>query len=119
LREYLGDVNYFLEKRQLDNMRQVELRSRNQHSYPLADQQVKAGAALSADEKKQLQRQLQRAEKRIAEIEAEMKRLEEQMGHGDFYTRPDYQQTLDRYQSHKDELERWYREWESAGERLS
>ncbi len=119
LREYLGDVNYFLEKRQLDNMRQVELRSRNQHSYPLADQQVKAGAALSADEKKQLQRQLQRAEKRIAEIEMEMKRLEEQMGHGDFYTRPDYQQTLERYQNHKDELERWYREWESTGERLS
>ncbi len=122
LREYLGDVNYFLEKRQLDNMRQVELRtlqpSRAADSYAAPDQQVKAGAARTPDEKKQLQRQAQRAEKRIAEIEAELKKMEEQMGQTDFYNRPDHQQTLERYRVSRAELERCYAEWEAATEQL-
>ncbi len=122
LREYLGDVNYFLEKRQLDNMRQVELRtlqpSRAADSYAAPDQQVKAGAARTPEEKKQLQRQVQRAEKRIAEIEAELKKMEEQMGQTDFYSRPDHQQTLERYRANQAELERCYAEWEAATEQL-
>ncbi|MCS7035901.1 MAG: ABC-F family ATP-binding cassette domain-containing protein [Saprospiraceae bacterium] len=123
LREYLGDVNYFLEKRQLDNMRQVELRSpqpsRAADSYTAPDQQIKAGAARTPEEKKQLQRQVQRAEKRIAEIEAELKQMEELMGHTDFYARPDHQQTLERYRANQAELERCYAEWEAAAEQLS
>ncbi len=126
LREYLGDVNYFLEKRQLDNMRQVELPSPahalrpspSADSYPAPEQPAKAGAARSPEEKKQLQRQVQRAERRIAEIESELKKIEEQMAEADFYHRPDHRQTLDRYQANKAELERWYTEWESAAEQL-
>ncbi len=126
LREYLGDVDYFLEKRQLDNMRQVEQRqqgtsrqpSQTTDSYAAPDEQTKAGAARSPEEKKQLQRQMQRAEKRIAEIEAELKAMEAQMGTADFYTRPDHTQTLERYQNSKRELERWYAEWEAACEQL-
>ncbi len=126
LREYLGDVDYFLEKRQLDNMRQVEQRqqgtsrqpSQTTDSYAAPDEQAKAGAARSPEEKKQLQRQMQRAEKRIAEIEAELKAMEAQMGTADFYSRPDHTQTLERYQNSKRELERWYAEWEAACEQL-
>ncbi len=122
LREYLGDVNYFLEKRQLDNMRQVELRtlqpSRAANSYAVADAQVKGGAARTPEEKKQLQRQVQRAEKRIAELEAEIKKIEMQMGNPNFYNQPDHRQTLERYRANQVELEHCYAEWEAASEQL-
>ncbi|HRI59141.1 MAG TPA: ABC-F family ATP-binding cassette domain-containing protein, partial [Saprospiraceae bacterium] len=68
LKEYLGDVNYFLEKRKLDNMRDVEKRS-TVNGGRLTDN---GAPALGSEEKKQLQRAVQKAEKRIGELEGEM-----------------------------------------------
>ncbi|MCS6928288.1 MAG: ABC-F family ATP-binding cassette domain-containing protein [Saprospiraceae bacterium] len=123
LREYLGDVNYFLEKRQLDNMRQVELRTPQHSGTPEHSATPKrsnqAASARSSEDKKQLQRQLQRAEKRITEIEAELKKMEALMEQPDFYTRSDYQQILERYYAARKELEHYYTEWETAVEQLS
>jgi ATP-binding cassette subfamily F protein 3 len=118
LKEYLGDVNYFLEKRKLDNMRQVEMRS-SQSGRPGEDLAGKGGEALlSAEEKKQLQRTVQRAEKRISDLETEIEKIESQMADTSFYTKPESDQVMKKYNDLKSELTKVYSEWESAVENL-
>jgi ATP-binding cassette, subfamily F, member 3 len=118
LKEYLGDVNYFLDKRKLDNMRQVELRSQG-NGRPAEDMAGKGGAAaLSAEEKKQLQRTVQRTEKRIGELEAEIEKMEGKMADAGFYTAPDSEKVMKKYNDLKSELAKVYTEWETAVEEL-
>ncbi len=113
LYEYLGDVNYFLEKRRLDNMRQVEMRSNSGSSNGGG-----SASGVSAEGKKQLQRAVQRSERRISELEAEIKKMEGQMSDADFYNRPESNALLQKYADRKTELEKVYAEWETAVEQL-
>jgi ATP-binding cassette subfamily F protein 3 len=113
--EYLGDVNYFLEKRKLDNMRQVEMRTAEAGKRPANGVVARE---LSADEKKQLQRTVQRTEKRIADLEQDIKVIEVKMADPAFYTAPNSQTILKQYADLKAELQKVYREWETAVEQM-
>lgn len=115
LHEHLGDINYFLEKRRLDNMRDVEKRTKTSSGQKSSDNAV---PALGSEEKKQLERAVQKAEKRIADIESEVKRFETIMGEADFYNRPDSNDQLNKYNELKSSLAGVYAEWESAVEKL-
>lgn len=115
--EYLGDVNYFLEKRKLDNMRDVEMRTNLKNTGGNSaggDDSGKAGVALSAEERKNLQRAVQKSEKRIEELEGIIKKMEVTMADADFYGKPDANQVLQKYNQHKSELEQVMSDWESA-----
>jgi ATP-binding cassette, subfamily F, member 3 len=117
LYEHLGDVNYFLEKRRLDNMRDVEKRSKStENGQKASDNGVQV---LGSEEKKQLERAVQKAEKRIADLESEVKKFEAKMGETDFYSRPDSEEQLKKYAALKDSLAGVYAEWENAVEMLS
>jgi ATP-binding cassette subfamily F protein 3 len=115
LYEYLGDVNYFLEKRKLDNMRDVE-KSTKSGGYSAPDDGV---TALGTEEKKQLQRQVQKAEKRIGELEAALQKIEGDMTGTDFYSRPESNDLMKKYGDLKAELAQVYADWEQAVEKLS
>ncbi len=112
LYEHLGDVNYFLDKVAMDNMRDVDM-SGNQKGQAKAAQQA-AAPVLDDNAKKALQRRIQTAEKRINELEKQIAELELLMADGNFYTRPDSQKHLDKYKSLKGELEIVMAEWESV-----
>jgi ATP-binding cassette, subfamily F, member 3 len=118
LYEYLGDVSYFLEKRKLDNMRDVEKRDKPAARTGHADADDQAGkggvAALSPDEKKNLQRTVQRTEKRIGELESALKTIETTMADAAFYNRPDADSVMKKYDAHKSELNNVMAEWETA-----
>ncbi len=117
--EYLGDVNYFLEKRRLDNMRDVEKRSTVDGGRSTVNGgQTNGIPVVSPEEKKQLQRQVQKAERRISELEAELKTIENKMAEADFYTRPESNEVLKKYSDRKAELDKVYSEWETAVEQL-
>lgn len=106
--EYLGDVNFFLEKRALNNMREVEMRS-----APGA----KTGSAkkeLTYDDRKRLTRAVSQAEKRVEKLEAEIAEWEAQMASPDFFGRPDAEKQLQAYQKAKDDLDAAFEEWEAA-----
>jgi ATP-binding cassette subfamily F protein 3 len=117
LKEYLGDVNYFLQKRQLDNMREVEKASPSpsKGGGAKSDNGVQT---LSSEEKKQLERTVQKHEKRIADLEAEVKKFEGQMADPEFYARTDSNDKLKKYNTLKSELQGVYAEWERAVEQL-
>jgi ATP-binding cassette subfamily F protein 3 len=110
--EYLGDVNYFLNKRKLDNMRQVEMRTVQ------AANSAAVHKTLNPEEKKVLQRAVQKTEKRIAELETEIKVVEVKMADPNFYGKPDSDAVLKKYGELKASLEQVYKEWELAVEEL-
>ncbi|TNE62184.1 MAG: ABC transporter ATP-binding protein [Bacteroidetes bacterium] len=124
LKEYLGDVNYFLQKRQLDNMREVEMRTTNGkqaaagNSRPGTATNEKPVVEISAEEKKQLQRTVQRSERKIADLETAIEKIETQMADPGFYSDPKSEELLKKYNDQKAELEQVYAEWESAVEKL-
>ena len=108
LYEHLGDVNYFLEKRKLDNMRDVELRD----IQTAANKINKNG--VEDKEKSKLERAIKNSEKRISELENEIKKISDDMGDANFYKRSDYQKTVSRFEQLKKELDTEMEVWDNA-----
>src|SRR5690606_13702381 len=102
----------FLEKRELDNMRDVEIGKttkpsvntnevglngfKTEASVPAPPQKV-----LSHEERKQLARAVSNAEKRIQRLEEEITKIEQKMAEPTFYESPDMQKVMDSYQEKK------------------
>jgi ATP-binding cassette subfamily F protein 3 len=114
LHTYLGDVNYFLDKRKLDNMRQVEIGG---VSAPSAGGRH-AIRELSHEERRQMQRQLSSAEKKVEQLEARISDLEARMALPDFFQKPDHQKVLQEYDTSKSQLESAMTEWLEAQEAM-
>jgi ATP-binding cassette subfamily F protein 3 len=107
--EYIGDVNAFLEKRALDNMRDVEKRENGQEQQKSVPRKE-----LSYEERKKLMRQLSRAEKKVEQLEEEIAQLEEKMTQSDFYDSPDSEKEMKRYATLKEQLVEEMEKWEAA-----
>ena len=111
LYEHIGDVNAFLEKRKMDDMRQVALQKNNSVTT------VVTKAELSFEEKKarkKLQRNTQYAERKVEEIEEKIAALEKQMATEGFYESNTVQQVTNEYAQQKKNLEKAMEEWEAA-----
>jgi len=109
IKEYLGDINFYLEQRKLDNMREVEKRDITPKT------QYKPDKNLSFEEQKQrksLQNKLSKVENRIQELENIIAKddlrlaesYEKLMNDNSFFTA---------YEENKKELEKMLTEWEN------
>ncbi|MEL7220845.1 MAG: ABC-F family ATP-binding cassette domain-containing protein [Bacteroidota bacterium] len=117
LYNHLGDVNFFLEKRAMDNMREVELsKSNNIATKEAAKKEAKP--ALSFEARKRLTRAVSNAEKKIARIEEAITQLETQMADPNFYLSDDSQKIITDHQNKKNELETAMDFWAEAQEAL-
>jgi ATP-binding cassette, subfamily F, member 3 len=118
LYEYLGDINYFLEKRELDNMRDVELKVPNTDKYGVANVLVAKtqnnGSQKSDNDKKRIDRLIQNSEKRISDLEKQIADVEKTMSVDNFYNSKDAQKTLAQHTNLKKELEIEMSNWEMA-----
>ena len=112
LHTYLGDINYFLEKRKLDDMRQVELATKTATSSNVHHKE------LNHEERKNMQRHLVSAEKKVEQLEAKISDIESRMALPDFYLKPDSQKVMDEYAKAKKELDAAMMEWMEAQEAL-
>ena len=109
---YLGDINFFLEKRAMNNMREIELGGNKQPAVVVEQPVVRT--PLSYDDRKKLQRVVGNAERKIEQLESEIARFESRMAAADFFTAKDMQQVVDQHQMKKAELEKAMEEWELA-----
>lgn len=117
LHTYLGDVNYFLEKRQLDSMREVELNSK---AKPMAKKEETSRIAeLSYEERKQWQRTASQAQKKVKELELKIEKLEKEIAEPQFFSQPDANLKLKALAAAKDELEKQLEVWMLAEEQLN
>lgn len=115
--EYLGDVNYFLEKRALNNMRQVEM-SKKEPKTGEGHIAAKPLITIDREELKKMKRKVQYMERDIEKIEGEMEVLQEQMYQPDFYKDPSSQDIISKHAELKKELEAKMEEWEVESEKL-
>jgi ATP-binding cassette subfamily F protein 3 len=105
--EYLGDVNFFLEKRDLQNMRDVE-----KINVPVVERiQTQV---VSNEEKKRLQKNVQQSERKIQEFEKEIAKMENEMASPGYFERPDINKLTEKYHSVKKQLENTLELWEIA-----
>jgi|694.fasta_scaffold31017_5 ATP-binding cassette subfamily F protein 3 len=105
--EYLGDVNFFLEKRDLQNMREVE-----KINVPVVEKIQTP--VVSNEEKKRLQKNVQQSERKIQEFEKEIAKMENEMASPGYFERTDISKLTDKYHSVKKQLEDTLELWENA-----
>jgi len=116
IKEYLGDIDYFLEQRNLQNLREAEKRTtvvseeKKTHSYGKQDyeQQKKL---------KSLRNKLSNTEASIHKLEREIKEIDVELSinYEETIARPDF---FDNYQQLKKELEVLMEQWEEITSRL-
>ena len=116
LHNHLGDINFFLEKRQMANMREVELSKSNNTAWEeeAATKNSQSKVELSYEERKKLTRALSNAEKKVERLEEEIEKLETIMSDPNFYTQSDAEKKIALHQQKKEELTVAMEEWEEA-----
>jgi ATP-binding cassette subfamily F protein 3 len=115
LKTYLGDINYFLEKRQIDDIRNIEL-SDSSKKIKIKEKE-KASSKLSYEERKSIKRELQKIEREIEKLEKEIQELEKLMLDPEFHSSPDAAEKFKEHANKKLELENAMEEWEVIQEK--
>jgi len=108
LYEHLGDVNYFLEKRELDNLREVEKREKKKKEIPTPVKNKNT----DTQELHLAKRKIQNIERKIEKLENEISQLETQMGEEGFYESDSSAVTINQHKQKKETLAARYAEWE-------
>lgn len=111
IHEYLGDVQVFLEKRKVENMREIEFRQKK-------EQLAQTAETTPPEDRKKWLRAVSQAEKQIAQLEDKMETMQKMMAEPDFYKRNDAQEIGSTYQELQKELEVIFESWESAQSKL-
>ncbi|MES2486906.1 MAG: ATP-binding cassette domain-containing protein, partial [Bacteroidota bacterium] len=113
IREYLGDINFYLEQRNMQNMREVEKRDVKEKV-----KEVKKPVSFEEQKKnKTLQNKLSKIEGQIQQLESEIQKddralaahPEKLMGDASFFSA---------YENKKKDLEKFMAEWEQVQEEL-
>lgn len=113
IKEYLGDIDYYLEQRNVDNLREVEKRDvvkeqpkeSNKHTYK---EQKKL---------KSLSNRLSNTEAKINQVEKDIKKLDEELAanYDVVAAKPGF---FDTYQAKKDDLTQLMEDWEHIQEEI-
>lgn len=116
LHHYIGDVYAFLEKRAVDDMRDVEKKTQ-----AIISTKVEKKTKLTYEEQKALQRErrrlekgVEKAERRIEKLENSIREIELKMAKPEFYGSPDESEVIEKYQKAKEQLEETMENWENA-----
>ncbi|MCX2837258.1 MULTISPECIES: ABC-F family ATP-binding cassette domain-containing protein [Salinimicrobium] len=114
IKQYLGDIDYYLEQRKLVDMREVEKR----------DVQKQAPKESSNKDSYQNQKKLKSLNNKLSNIEAKITKLEREIKEKDLELANNYEKAMARpdffknYQFKKKELEKAMKEWEQVQEEL-
>jgi ATP-binding cassette subfamily F protein 3 len=119
LKEYPGDITEFLRIRKLDSLKEIEAKTALQNLQNIPE--TKSAAQLSREEQKVRDREMRKLEKKVAECESEIERLEnllkdfeKQMEADGFYAQPGFKKVLEDYENTKKNLALKMEEWEAA-----
>ncbi|MEO1031630.1 MAG: ABC-F family ATP-binding cassette domain-containing protein [Bacteroidota bacterium] len=114
IKEYLGDIDYYLEQRNLENLREVEKRT------------VLESAPKTNDNKRRYedQKKLKSLNNKLSNIESKINQLEKAIKNDDVALATNYDETVsdpkffDSYQSKKHDLEKLMDDWETLQEQI-
>ena len=116
IKEYLGDIDFFLEQRNLLNLREAEKRS--EESIQKKEKKSNGREDYEAQKKrKSLQNKLSKVESNINKLEREIKEIdvELQINYEETIAQPNF---FDEYQAKKEQLNILMEEWEKISEEI-
>ena len=111
LKEYLGDINYFLKKRSVDDFRSIEQRSK-------VAKQKKSKPKLDPNQEHEIKKEIQRQESKIEKLEIKIKDIETEMADPGFYDCADSAKTIEQHSQLKKQLKEAMNAWETAADKL-
>lgn len=114
VKPHIGDIEAYLEKRQLEDMRAVELKENS----PKNKSSKSTPNNVNPDELKRLQKAVQKAERKIEKTEKDIAKLETKLADADYYQKPEAKETIAKHKALQAELEDAMLEWENAQEAL-
>ncbi|WP_431109878.1 ABC-F family ATP-binding cassette domain-containing protein [Winogradskyella poriferorum] len=109
IKEYLGDIDYYLEQRNIENLREAEKRT------VIEDKPKESNKQSYEDQKK-----VKSLNNKLSNIEAKINQLEKAIKEDDFKLETDYDNTasdpkfFDEYQEKKKSLEQLMEDWEEV-----
>lgn len=115
IKEYLGDINFFLEQRNVQNMREVEMRDEVKSAA-----KDKGNTALSYED----QKKLKSLHNKLSKIESQIQQLEKEIQADDRELSSNYDKHIENaaffaaYERKKKELDNLLEEWETVQETL-
>ncbi|RPD99613.1 ABC transporter ATP-binding protein [Aureibaculum marinum] len=118
IKEYLGDIDYYLEEHNLENLREVEKRTKEEIKVA-GSKSTSKNDYLKDKELKKIQNKLSKIETEIADLEREVAQIDKKLADESQYekvtSQPDF---FKKYQAKKDKIEQLMEEWESLHELL-
>jgi len=119
IKEYLGDIDYYLEEHKLENLREVEKRTKVVKVKDTSAKDIYQNTKKSQKELKKMQNKLAKIESDIANLERELANIDMDLLDGEKYAaltkNPDF---FANYQSKKDTIESLMADWEKLHELL-
>ena len=113
IKEYLGDIDYYLEQRKVDDFREIEKRTEVKTETKISNKK------LYKDQKriKSLNNRLSKIESNISELENEIKKInfELEINYNELASKPDF---FDDYQDRKNRLNTLMEDWEQVQEEI-
>lgn len=126
-KEYLGDINFYLEQRKVDSFREMELERTDEKTASVRQSPASKGQPkkenLSFAEKKELEKEVRRLSNKVSKLEGEIEETERLIASMDQlfaeagYTHSD--EDFVKYQELKRSLDEKMTAWEQAQEELS
>ncbi|MBX2827925.1 MAG: ABC-F family ATP-binding cassette domain-containing protein [Flavobacteriaceae bacterium] len=117
IKEYLGDIEFFLEERNLQNLREAEKRTQSETKE---EKPKETTGKLSYEQ----QKKLKSLNNRLSKVEASINKLEREIKEIDVELSINYDETIsqpnffDDYQAKKKQLDDFMEEWESIQESI-
>lgn len=109
--KYLGDINYFLEKKELEDMRLVEMRS-VQKMTNSPEKSTASNAQVTHEEKRAKRKEMKQIERSISKFEDKIAAFELEMADPNFYNTPERDKKLSEYNELKSNLDDKMEVWE-------
>lgn len=113
IREYLGDIDYYLEQRKVENLREVEKRD----VIKEIPKESKKQDYQNQKKQKSLNNKLSNVEAKIGQLEKEIKLMDAQMA-ADYKKNSGKSSFFDSYKEKKKELEKAMHQWEQTTREL-
>jgi len=112
IKEYLGDINFYLDQRKMENMREVEKRD-----------VIKDAPKENKKDNYQNQKKLKSLNNKLSNVEATINKLEREIKEADAQLAANYEKVakadfFEKYENKKKELERTMQKWEELTEEL-
>ena len=118
IKEYLGDIDYFLEQHKMENLREAEKRTVVKEEKDTTKKEAHQLSREQEKELKKLKNKLNKIETQIADLEKEIEKIDLELANNydEVSSRPNF---FENYKAKKASLENLMHDWENVEEQVT